>query len=1018
MRHTCVRLARGMAAVLLTAATAGFAVAQEASVSGRVFDRATNRPLVGARITVTATNMTADANQEGRYTLHEIAPGTAEIRVIYVGYGPQHRTVTVEAGEAATEDFALDAEPYRLEELVTTVTGEQRNTELGNKPAVIRADDIVPVAPITNLSDLLSGRASGVQVLPSSGTVGAGTRIRIRGAGSVSLSNEPLLYVDGIRVDNGVESLADVAGVGGQSVSRLNDINPEDIESIQIVKGPSAATLYGTEAANGVIQITTRRGQAGKPRWNLYVEQGAVTEPNTYPSNFLGLTADGAPCTLEDEAAERCTQARLVSHNTLESRETTPFGTGYRQQYGANVSGGSEQVQYFLAGEYEGEHGVLRLPEFERIRLVEQFAYAEIPEDIRNPNDLRKVSLRANLRSRVASELDLNIATGYVSSDLRLPQNDNNILGLLPSAFFGAADSTAEGFNHGYRFFLPGEIFQLRTSQGVERFTAGGTLHWRPTGWLSGRAIVGLDATTRQDRQFQPNGEGPDFLDQRQGYVNDARREIFQYTVDVGATGTFRLSPRLSSRTSLGTQYFKNTFNGTNATAKFLPAGPPSVTAGSQRDATETTSQTVTLGGYVEQQFSWSDRLFVAVGLRGDDNSSFGRDFDVVVYPKASVSWIVSEEPFFGRSDWLSELRLRGAVGASGVQPVDTAALRFFAPVAISHDATDQNGVTLRNLGNTELKPERSREIELGFDAGFFAGRIGLEFTYYDKLTTDALVLVPVAPSLGATSARFQNLGSVRNSGVEVGVNAAVLQGRSVTWDLALAASYNRDNLRTLGEGVSPIVVDDQRFVPNYPLGGYWAPPIESFSDANGDGIISSAEVVVGDTAVFVGRAQPNRMLTLSTGLSLFDNRVRITGLLDYRGGHTLQNWTDDFRCASPAAFNCRALHDRTASLQDQATVAARTFSSTPTVFGLLEDADFLKLRELSITFFAPEHWAGLVRAQAMSLTLTGRNLATWTGYSGPDPEVNQIGQANFATRDFLTQPPVRHYTARINIAF
>ena len=305
-------------------------------------------------------------------------------------------------------------------------------------------------------------------------------------------------------------------------------------------------------------------------------------------------------------------------------------------------------------------------------------------------------------------------------------------------------------------------------------------------------------------------------------------------------------------------------------------------------------------------------------GLRVDDNSSFGRDFEAVVYPKAGVSWLMSQEPFFGTSRVVSELRLRGAIGASGVQPVENAAVRFFEPYAITKNG-DQVGVTLSNLGNPDLKPERSREVELGFDMALFASRVGLEFTYYDKLTSDALVLVPVAPSVGGTAARFENIGSVRNSGVEVGINAAVLQGRDVAWNVALLASYNRDNLRTLGPGVSPIIQSDQRFVPGYPLAGYWARPIQSFADTNSDGIITSSEVVVGDSAVFVGRAQPNKLLTFSTELSLFDNRVHIAGLLDYRGGHKLSNGTDSFRCGSPAGFNCRALWDRTTSLEDQA---------------------------------------------------------------------------------------------------
>lgn len=993
------------------------AQAQQATISGRVTDQATDRPLAEARLQVTGTNRIATTNQRGEYTIRGLPPGRAELQVLAVGYAPVRAAVDVTAGEAVTQDFPLQAAPYQLQEVVTTATGQQSTVELGNKPAVIRADSIVAEAPITNLSDLISGRANGVQVLPSGGTVGAGTRIRIRGSNSISLTNEPLIYVDGVRVENGSESLAPLVVTGGQSVSRLNDLNPEEIQSIQIIRGPSAATLYGTEAANGIIQVTTKRGQAGPARWNVYVEQGAVTEPNHYPANFAGATNGGDFCVLEFEAAGLCTVDQVTSFNVLDNARTKPFGTGYRQQYGANVSGGSEATQYFISGEYEGERGVLSLPGFERARLLDQFALTSIADDVAHPNSLEKVSLRANLRNQLSRKLELNVSTGYVSSDLSLPQNDNNVTGLLPSGYFGGTDSTDAG-NNGYGFFLPGEIFQIHSTQALERFTASGNLNWRPLNWLTGRATVGLDATSRTDRSTQAFGEGPSFGGGDLGFVGDARRRIFQYTVDLGATGTFQLSRRISSRTSVGGQYFRNYFNGTDASGQFLPAGPPTVSAGTSRDASETSAENITVGGYVDQQFGLNERLYVTAGFRVDDNSSFGRDFNAVVYPKSSISWLISEEPFFSRPGFLTELRLRGALGASGVQPVDTAAIRFLRPVAITERGNDENGVTLGNLGNANLKPERSRELELGLDAGFFDSRIGLEFTFYDKLTTDALVLVPLAQSLGATSARFENIGSVRNSGVEIGVNALVLQSRAVTWDVNLTGSFNRDNLRTLGERVSPILRGggDQRFVPGYPLGGYWARPITDFSDVNGDGIIASTEITVGDTAVFVGRASPNKEISLNTGLSLFNKRIRLGGQLDYRGGHKLDNTTEDFRCAS--FFNCRALYDRTASLEDQARVAARTFDPSATRFGFFEDADFVKLRELSLTFFAPGNWARALRAEGLSLTLTGRNLATWTSYSGVDPELNAAGQASFDVFDFLTAPPVRYYTARVNLSF
>jgi hypothetical protein len=355
-------------------------------------------------------------------------------------------------------------------------------------------------------------------------------------------------------------------------------------------------------------------------------------------------------------------------------------------------------------------------------------------------------------------------------------------------------------------------------------------------------------------------------------------------------------------------------------------------------------------------------------------------------------------------------------LGASGQQPGTTDALRYFSPIAGKRGGEANSGITFGSLGNEDLKPERSVEFELGFDAAILKERVSFEFTYYNKRTKDALVQRNVAPSIGASEFQFFNLGEVKNYGFELAINTRVIDSRSFAWDLALAGSVYDNELVELGEGVEPIIFGFglQRHEEGYPLGGYWARPILGFDDANGNGIIESDEVSVGDDAVFRGRALPNKEASLNSALTLFDGRVRVGTQFDYRGGHYLDNGIEAFRCTP--VFNCRAAVDKTSPLEDQAKAQALLFEATE--WGYYESAWFIKLRELSFTFFAPDDWARRFRASRLSLTLAARNLWTITDYTGVDPEVNAFAQDNFATSDFESQPQVQYWTARLNIGF
>ncbi len=1009
MRAFRILLGLGLGVCLVAAASP--TQAQTGTIRGQITDQATGQPISNVLVSVVGTNRSVRSDQEGMYELAGLPVGNITLRAATIGYGAQTATVAVQAATVVTQDFVLPQVAVSLDALVVTATGEQRAVEVPNVITSVDAARAAEEVAPTSVSALIQGRAPGVQIINSSGTAGTGTKIRIRGSSSMSLSNEPILVVDGIRVDNRQDDYTTSAGfsqVGGQTISRINDFNPDEIESIEVVKGPSAAALYGTDASNGVIVIKTKRGRVGAPVWNAYGEYGLVSDPNDFPNNYRGIAADGSSCLIYDISAGTCTQSGIEFANPLESKSVTPIGAGSRYQFGANVAGGTSEVQYFLSGEYERENGIYGLPTATQDSILEQRPEGyEIPDYVLNPNRVRRISLRGNLNAQLSNTVNLLVSTGYVDGHTRLPQNDNNVLGMLPSGLLGGTDSTVIG---GWGFYTPEEVFWIEATQGIQRFTQSVTANWTPTTWLDFRAIGGVDYAGISNVSFQAIGTGPDFSNLKDdGQRVSDKISSWEYTFDLGGTAQFQLSDRISSRTSIGAQYFRSYREIVFTTGEKLPPGAGSNASATDQFIGESFIETRTLGTYIEQQFGLNDRLFVTAGLRGDDNSAFGKDFDYTVYPKLGASYLQLERG----GGLLDNLRLRGAWGVSGVQPGTNDAKLFYTGIPLARPSGDETGVVIQNAGNDELKPERSSEFEAGLEAGLFGGRIGFDFTFYRRTTTDALVNRELAPSLGLTTNRFENLAKTQNYGFEGGINGTLVRNAMLTWDFSLTGSTNSSKVVDLGEGIEPIVFNVvQAHKNDYPLGGYWERPFE-FEDVNGDGIITTDEITIGDTTEFLGYSRPRYEVSLFNAFDV-GSWLRISGLFDYRGGHKLWNYTEVFRCRFRI---CQPLNDPSASLDDQARATAAALTSTQTVAGYIEPAWFIKLRELSFTFFAPQSVARLFGSDRASLTISGRNLLTITDYTGLDPEVQEYA-GNFGSDDFLTQPQVRYWTARVQLTF
>ena len=1009
-------------------------------IRGTVTDASSQRPISGAGVSVVGSTRSTVTDARGTYTLRAVPAGNVRVRAAVIGYSATERAVAVAAGATATVDLALATSAVQLEGVVVSATGrEQRVREIGNAVSTIQPTQ-AELATTQNLSQLLTARAPGLLVQGASGTAGTTSRIRIRGSNSVSLSNDPLLIIDGVRVDNSSASTA--LALSGQTTSRFDDINPEDVESIEVIKGPAGVALYGTAAANGVIQVTTKRGRAGRTRWTGYAEYGTSRQVDDIPLNYaqVGTLRTGSNaglrtnrCLIEDEVLGRCTPRAdsLYAYSPLIG--ASPFRTGTRRGMGVSVSGGSQAATYYLAVDREGDEGI----------VVQ--------------NEQSKTNLRANVRGQLAENLTVDVSTGYLSSRLSLPFGDNSSAGGFANGIRGSAfacrpgnpcvggqgigtgttsgsplDSTSFGYQNQ---FPPSELEFIENRQDQERFIGSANVNWRPFGWLAATGVAGMDINNRYDHQFIEPNRSQFSVGIAEGSAFGDRRQIYNYTANGTLTATRNLSSALVSTSSLGAQYTRESVNGISASGAAVVGGVFSLNGASVRfGAGEVNSDVITAGVFGQQQLAIHDRIYLSASLRGDDNSAFGQEFKTAYYPAANASWVISEEPFFPEFSFLDNLRLRVAYGESGQRPGFRQAETFFSAVSARVGNADVPAITIGGTGNPTLRPERSREYEFGFDTGIFRDRLGLEFTYYNKSTTDALVSRVLPGALGASATRFENLGEITNRGIEALVRANVVDSRSFKWDATASYSTNRNKIEDLGDNIAPIQFNFdnvQRHQSGYPAGSFFARRVVSFEDKNGDGFITrvncptnngfsnppleggpACELVLSDTSEFLGTALPTRQATFNTGFTFFNN-LRLEGRMDYRGGQKTFNSSEEFRCG--ALFNCRAVNDRSAPLAEQARAVGRLAGAYA---GYIEDASFWKLREVSATFTVPERFGRRMGASGLSLTVAGRNLAVWTDYTGVDPEVNSIANGNFSTVDFDAQPPVRQIVTRVNVNF
>ena len=1005
------------------------------TIAGHVTDATLKSPLSQVVVRVDGSTLSAASNGEGKYTIAGVAPGAYHVTARRVGYQPLTKDLTITADEKALLDFALVAAATRLDEIVTTAVGQQRRYEVGNTISTINADSIAPTAPITSLTDLISARAPGVTVLETSGLTGAGEAIRIRGLSSLVLQNDPILIVDGVRQDNspGGDISSALGGSNSHpSPTRLNDIDFTDIATIDILKGPAASTEYGSDAASGVIVITTKHGTAGPPQWRVGAEQTESGVPTHYPEGYYswGHLTDGTntpvDCPLFSiygaaaSTTGTCAVDSVTRWNPLNHAATSIFGTGKRGKYDLSVSGGSDAVRYFVAGGLTNETGIVRMPPV--FRELADTANVGLPAAALNPNVEQQRSVRANTAIKLGATADLSVAASYLSTYQTTPEAGALLYGVLD----GPALSGPAHY-YGYNYFgTPGGLnpFQVMATQGSQntnRVTGGLTGTWRPTGWFVGHGSVGLDHGSQLSQTINYPLNPPNvYFSPHLGLAN-ATTDL--YSVDLRGTATASLARGLRAVTSVGLQMVDTRLTGQSANASNITATNLTLNGATGAEVAQQATRQATLGGYGEEELSVADRLFLTGALRIDAGSGFGSAYTAAAYPKASVSWLAVD-------NGATTVRVRGAFGEAGVQPMNGAALQLYSPTVVTTGpgGTPVSAIGLTWIGNPTLRPERSVEFEGGVDVGGWRNRLTVELTGYAKTTHDALLDVALGASYNNASYE-ENIGEVRNTGVEASATVELVQSRSVTWDVGVNASVNHNKLLALAPGLTvvPAQYGWYRQAVGYPLYGLWPFQASPYADANHDGIIELSEVTHTSTQAFLGPSLPTREASVSTHLGLWRGAVTVSGLMDYRGGYFIDDVTES---AQDLSANSRALNDATAPIPLQArAVASVNGNFSPLYF---EDGSFVRLREIGLTYVVPRRW--LRRARVTSLSLTGavRNLALWTRYGSADPETSNANATNIESvptsggsmvnNDVRvgdgTVPLARYWVVRLNVGF
>lgn len=975
-------------------------------ISGRVTgDGTTGVPNVSVQVVNTAYGTTTDAS--GAYSINaDLRPGPYRLSFTGVGFKSITQTLQVSSAASYTADAQLTEDAAKMDEVVVTGTsaGTTRR-QLGSYIATVKADELTKGAT-GNVLAALQGKTAGAQIVQNNGDPAGGISVRLRGISSISSSSEPLYIVDGVIVNNATTRVTNTSGnydgtnfIGVIGQNRMVDINPNDIERVEVLNGAAAAAIYGSRANAGVVQIFTKRGRSGAPQISFSTQYLTSSLRKQVGVNTSPLKFGGSP----DVYTQDIIQTPLLTNTTAVTRynyQDYIFRTASGTDNNVSITAGSDKTKFFASGSYYFNQGIIKNTDFQRF------------------------TFRANVDQTISSTLSLTAGLNYTNSAANekpdgnsffSPLNSINIIGNFHNIFLRDANGNLQAVGERGRVNPVSVMEDIKQKQIVNRVIANAGLKFTPLRGLNINYTIGFDAYGQDGTTFIPPftynvntafyGGGSPNNESLNGYASAASNNFFQVNHDLSGNYSFNVTNKLASVTQVGysVQYERQHYvlaqgRGLAPVVQSVSGATTILPPGDER------SELSISGVYLQQNFKYNNNLFVTGAVRVDGSSVFGTDQRSQVYTKVSGSYVLSGADWWRYKFW-NLLKLRAAYGESGNLTGIGAYSRFNTYLSTSF-LNRTSFTSLTGLANENVKPERQTEWEFGTDAAFFNNRISLSANYYIKRVKDLLINRVVAPTSGFSSL-LDNFGELENKGFELVLNGSPVAGKDIRWNVTALYNHNRNKavrigqaltLLSLNAGAPVAIIEGQPIGVFY--GSFFAVDASGNQVKNGIGIPQIEKGVQNTVLTYTpGRdasGQPSGATTLRKILGdpnpkwtgtlvneLSFKRFSLRAQLDAVQG--VDVWNADWRTRQGVGNGKVAEQEHNGQLPRGYIAGVYAIEEWR-----IDNGSFVKLREVSLSY----NFGNLKAFRDLTLSVSGRNLVSWDKYKGYDPEVNAGGQS------------------------
>ena len=1004
----------GQAALVKRGALDGF---QGGTVTGRVTDSLSGQGIAVATVTVVGTGLSARSGEDGRFRMTDVPVGEHTVRVVRIGYSAVTKPVTVLPDQEATLDFALTPQAMQLEEVVAIGYGTTERRELTGAVSSVTADQ-VSSAPVTSLDQALLGRSAGVQVVTSSGQPGAGAMVRIRGGNSISAKNDPLYVVDGVPITTNLDdgTTGTILGEGMRGLNPISGLNPEDIESIQILKDAAAGAIYGARAANGVVLITTKHGRAGQNSVSFGSYYGIQQVRRTLPvldAPQFAQMVNAAYANIKQPAFYTPDEIAAFGRGT--DWQGAIFRNAPMRSYDLSMSGGDANTSYYISGGLLQNDGVVI------------------------GSDMSRGSFRLNLdrtvshKFRIGSRLSLSRSHAHVLPNGGAASVILDALTAPPT--LGVRDAGGDYFTGvnpltGRPFENPVATANVITNEERDNRVIGNAFaEYDIRNDLSFRSTVGVDFLNSVQDYYSPSTVLPGLNSSGEGSRGEA--ETMSWTFE----NTVHYQRRFGGVHSLdligGTTLQRSTTAQISGFSKTFLTDALGVdglnTAQTFVNVSSLAPHSSLLSYFSRVRWGISDKYLFTVSARVDGSSKFGAGHRYGFFPSAAVAWRASEEDFIKRTGIFSDLKLRASYGRTGNQDIGNyRSLATLSSTIYPFVGYRGIGFVPYTLANADLKWETTDQFDVGVDASLAGSRLAVTADYYSKKTHDLLLDARVPSSSGFLS-QLQNIGSVRNRGFELSISSVNLTG-PLGWETTLNLAWNRNRVLDLGADtilISPTGVGGGAH--QNPTVLKVGEPINSFygwvyagmdsgrvvyRDFDGDSLITGADRRI------LGNAEPNYTGGMNNRFTF--RNFELSVFLQWSVGNKIYNINRSLLTAAGGTVN--QLKDViTGGPGIPAPKIGNTFESTESNL-FVEDGSYLRGKNIRLAYNLPTAWLNAMHLSGMTrlqLYVSAQNFFTVTNYTGYDPETSEYATTNLAQGfDFGTYPQVRQITFGFTAGF